>query len=253
MKPGSAKGYGWRKDRVDTRDMIFRTTMPAAILPSKVDLRLGCPPVYDQGDLGSCTANAIAAALDFERKKQKESFINPSRLFIYYNERVMEGDPLEDNGAEIRDGIKSVAKQGGCPEAEWPYDVSQFAVKPGLKCYADALKYRSIGYKSVPQTKADTRGCLAQGFPFVFGFLVFDSFESDAVAANGVVPMPGMDEEIIGGHAVLCVGYDDATQRFLCRNSWNTDWGMAGYFTIPYNYILNRSLAGDLWTIRAVM
>ncbi len=247
------KAYGWHPDKPDHRDMMFAAPAHAAALPVHVDLRPHCTPVYDQGDLGSCTANAIAAALDFERLKQSKPAITPSRLFIYYNERVMEGSVASDAGAEIRDGIKSVAQKGDCPESEWPYDVAAFTRKPTDKCYLDAKKARVIGYMRVSQVLGQMKGCLAAGFPFVFGFSVYDGFESDAVSKTGVLNMPAPDEQMQGGHAVMCVGYDDASQRFIVRNSWGSSWGQAGYFTIPYAYLTDPNLADDFWTIRIVM
>jgi C1A family cysteine protease len=94
------------------------------------------------------------------------------------------------------------------------------------------------------------RSCLAEGFPFVFGFTVYASFESAKVANTGVVPMPVLAEKVLGGHAVLAVGYNDKQKRFLVRNSWGTGWGMSGYFTIPYAYLTDSNLADDMWTIR---
>lgn len=83
------------------------------------------------------------------------------------------------------------------------------------------------------------------------GFTVYESFESQDVASTGVVPMPGTDEQALGGHAVVGVGYDDSQQRFIVRNSWGDAWGMKGYFTIPHDYLANRDLSDDFWAIRA--
>ena len=204
------------------------------------------------GELGSCTANAIAAAMEFERIKQKLPDFVPSRLFIYYNERAMEGTVLFDSGAQIRDGIKSVAKQGAVAESEWPYNISRFAVKPPIKCYTDALKDLVTQYSSITQISSQLKGCLASGYPFVFGFSVYESFESDAVAQTGHVPMPRSNEQLLGGHAVMAVGYDDTNQWFIVRNSWGTGWGMRGYFTLPYAYLLDLNLSSDFWTIKFV-
>jgi C1A family cysteine protease len=221
-------------------------------LPDDVDLRDQCPEVYDQGQLGSCTGNAIAAALEFDRMKQGLANFTPSRLFIYYNERVLEGTVDSDSGAQIRDGIKSVAQQGDCPETEWPYDISKFADAPPQSCYDDALQYKAVQYQSVDQNLADMQGCLASGYPFVFGFTAYESFESDAVAQTGNLPMPKSGEQIIGGHAVLAVGYDNQDRLFIVRNSWGEGWGDAGYFYMPSAYLLDDNLADDLWTIRLV-
>lgn len=244
--------FGWKKDQPDFRDVTF-SALPHTLqaLPPMIDLRPGCSPIYDQGQLGSCTANAIAGAFDFERHKQGLSFINPSRLFIYYNERVMEKTVGVDAGAAIRDGIKSVNTQGVCPESEWPYVINKFALKPPSNCYTDALKDHSIQYAAVPQVLTQMKSCLAGGSPFVFGFTVYQSFETQQVATTGIVPMPSRREQVLGGHAVVAVGYDDMKQRFICRNSWG-NWAQAGYFEIPYLYLTNPNLASDFWVISLI-
>lgn len=247
-------GYGWSPDLPDQRDLSYSAPRPLlAKLPSKVDLRNGCPPVYDQGQLGSCTANSIGAAFEFELLKQKAPDFMPSRLFIYYNERAIENTINTDAGAQIRDGIKSVNKQGVCPEAMWPYSISEFTQKPHSVCYDAALKHLVTSYHRVPTNLNQMKSCLAEGYPFVFGFTVYESFESPQVAKTGILNLPKSNEKSVGGHAVLCVGYDDSSKRFIIRNSWGATWGQKGYFTIPYNYLTNSSLADDFWTIRLVL
>jgi C1A family cysteine protease len=245
--------YLWIPDLPDQRDKGY--SVPAHVagaMPTKVDLRNQCPAVYDQGELGSCTANAIAAAHQFDQMKQQEVAFIPSRLFIYYNERKMEGTVNEDSGGMIRDGMKSIAKQGVCSETECPYVISKFRNKPSAQCYKDALDHQAGTYYSVNQLLSQMTGCLAAGYPFVFGFSVYESFESAAVAKTGKVPMPKQGESQLGGHAVLAVGYDDTQKRFIVRNSWGTKWGVKGYFTMPYDYLLDPSLADDFWTVRLV-
>ena len=176
----------------------------------------------------------------------------PSRLFIYYNERVIEGTVGFDSGAQLRDGIKSVASQGVCPELEWPYVIDNFTTKPSAKAYKDAKLDRAVSYQSLVQDLNQMKGCLASGYPFIFGFTVYQSFESEAVKRTGHAPMPGWGERPIGGHAVMAVGYDDASQWFLVRNSWGAAWGMKGYFTMPYSYLIQAGLSRDFWTIRLV-
>ncbi len=243
--------YGWVPDIPDNRDFMFRKVyrIPAK-LPRSVDLRPQCSKVEDQGQLGSCTANALAGATEFLLIKDKKPYADLSRLFIYYNERVIEHTVNQDSGAMIRDGIKTLAKQGVCPEKLWPYDIKKFTKKPTPTCYKQALQYEITSYQRI-DTIDEMRSCLADGFPFVFGFTVYDSFESQQVAKTGVVPMPKPGENVMGGHAVLGVGYNDAQKRFIVRNSWGEGWGMKGYFTIPYNYLSNRNLSDDFWTIRA--
>jgi C1A family cysteine protease len=246
--------YGWLPDLPDQRDHLFAAP-PAVVsaLPSNVDLTADCPPVYDQGQLGSCTANAIGGALEFDQMKQKLADVfTPSRLFIYYNERVMEGTVASDSGAQIRDGIKGVGAQGACHETTWPYDVTKFADQPPQDAYDDGKAHPAVAYQRVVRDLTQMKGCLAAGFPFVFGFSVYESFEGQAVAQSGHAAMPGPGEKLIGGHAVMAVGYDDANQWWIVRNSWGTSWGMAGYFTLPYTYLTTRGLSSDFWTIRLV-
>ena len=246
--------YGWLPDLPDHRDYLYAAPVEiAGALPVNVDLRSQCPPVYDQGQLGSCTANAIAGAIQFDRIKQKLAPVfTPSRLFIYYNERVMEHTTASDSGAQIRDGIKSVGNQGDCPETEWPYVIAKFKTKPPKNCYADALEYKVVLYQRLTPVLSQLKGCLASGYPFVFGFTVYESFESAQVAKTGHASLPQSGESSIGGHAVMGVGYDDARQWFIVRNSWGPKWGIRGYFTLPYAYVTAANLASDFWTIRVV-
>ncbi len=236
--------YGWEPDKPDIRDVYFDTPV-MGVLPDHVDLRSQCPPIYDQGQLGSCTANAIAAHLDFNRLKQKEKFIFPSRLFIYFNERADDGDVNSDGGSSIRESAKTVVKQGACPESEWPYNTKLFAVRPPQVCYTDGVKFEALKYFRLKQNEQAMKACLAQGFPFVCGVSVYESFENSA----GAVPMPSMSESLMGGHAILIVGY--TKDRWIFRNSWG-NWGMAGYGTLPKDYLLNPGLCNDAWTLRSV-
>ena len=247
------KKYGWLHDLPDHRDFSYLVTKSAiSKLPSKIDLRESCPPVYDQGQLGSCSANAIGGAFEFELLKQKQEPFIPSRLFIYYNERVMENTVNSDSGAMIRDGIKSVNKQGVCSEDIWTYDINKFTQKPPVNCYEDALKHQVLSYQRIVRDLNHFKCCLADGYPFVLGFSVYESFESMSVAETGILNMPGKNEKLLGGHAVVAVGYDDSENRFIIRNSWSDKWGIKGYFTMPYEYLINEKLSNDFWTIRLV-
>jgi C1A family cysteine protease len=255
-KPSPNAGYGWRADKPDHRDHLYEMPVGAGgALPASTDLEPHCPPVYDQGQLGSCTANAIGGAYEFDLRKQGKTDFMPSRLFIYYHERAIEGTIKSDSGAEIRDGIKTIADKGVCTEKTWPYVISRFAKAPSSAAYAEATHHTAVSYQRLDGTNlTQLKTCLASGYPIVFGFTVYEAFESQEVAQTGVLNMPQPGEQMMGGHAVLIVGYDDATQRFKVRNSWGTGWGLngSGYFTVPYAYVTNANLADDFWTVRTV-
>ena len=254
-----SKRYGWQPDLPDYRDFQYgalrlQLEVPGR-LPEKKDLRdVWMPLPYDQGKLGSCTANALGGALAYEHHKAGLGRLMPSRLFIYYGERVIEVTIQSDAGAQLRDGIKVVAALGAPPEKLWPYDLTKFARKPPQKVYKAALEHRAVIYYRVEQTRLrELLGCLASGFPFLFGFTVYDGFESSKVVRTGVLDLPKPGERVLGGHAVLAVGYNQETKRFLIRNSYGASWGRKGYFSMPFDYLLDSDLAADFWTIRAVI
>jgi C1A family cysteine protease len=175
-----------------------------------------------------------------------------SRLFIYYNERKIEGTIEEDADAQLHDCIDTLKIYGVCPESDWPYDVTKFAQTPPLTCYSDALKHHVINAYNINNDINSMKNCLASGYPFVVGISIYESFETQEVAKTGIVPMPIQKEECLGGHTVLVCGYDDATHHWILRNSWGTEWGDNGYFYLPYVYLLDSSLCSDLWYISRV-
>lgn len=249
-----------KPDKPDDRDLKYihlqshKTPIPAdhTELPRQIDLRPNCPPIYDQGDLGSCTANAIAGAYQFDEYKQhvKKEFV-PSRLFIYYNERNMENNIDTDNGASLRDGMKSIQNIGVCHEQLWPYDISKFTKKPTQICYDEAKNHQAISYHRLDNTSLEQlKHCLSEGFPFVLGIQVYSSFKSSEAAKTGYINMPLTTDELLGGHAVMAVGY--TSTHFIVRNSWGTDWGAQGYFFLPYDYVTKPDLTQDVWTLRRI-
>lgn len=249
-------GLGWRRQLPDHRDHIYAAPPPIIkALPSYVDLRKTgfLLPPFDQLQTSSCVGQSTAGALAFARAKEKLGSLVPSRLQIYYDARLLEGTASIDGGAEIRDAFKAMAAQGATFETgsvSWPFIPANVTVRPPAVVYAAALKDRALSYQTVAQDINQIRGCLADGHPFVFGFTVFESFESDHVAATGRVPMPSGDDAPIGGHAVLAIGYDDTDRNMLVRNSWGAGWGIKGNFLLPYEYVINPNLASDFWTLR---
>lgn len=232
--------------KINPSKLKYKSLPKIEKLPASVDLRSKMPPVYDQGNLGSCTANALAGCLEYEDGNK----FQPSRLFIYYNERVIEHDVKDDAGAELSDGIKTLETYGACPESMWPYDITKFTNKPTKDCYTTALKTKALNVTNIPQDVTSMKTSLVNNFPFVVGIAVYASFESSKVASTGIVPMPDVNkEQLLGGHAVLVVGYDDVKQWWIMRNSWGPSWGAAGYFYLPYLYLLDSNLSSDLWNI----
>jgi C1A family cysteine protease len=246
------KWYGWIPDLPDKRDLLFAAPRKVS-LPETVDLRAEMPEVYDQGALGSCTANATGAAFQYELRRQlqatggkPEAMFVPSRLFLYYNSRAVEGTIKEDAGAMIRDVIKVSNKLGMVPETLWPYSDkgTRFMKKPYVKVFREALKHQVLKYQRVVGVNG-IKQALALGFPVVAGFSVYDSFESDEAANTGIIPEVTEGEAMLGGHAILIVGY--TKDHWIVRNSWGADWGDKGYcymrFTVEFE---------DCWTVQLV-
>ena len=250
------RGYGWVRDTPDPRDHGY--SPDAEILkklPRSVDLRPGCPPVYDQKALNSCTAQAIAGAVQFDLMRQGVADFVPSRLFVYYNERAARNVVCADCGSTPRAGVKAVAAMGDCPETLWPYRVRKFAAKPPRVCFTRAKRYTVVDYRRIKRNLDHFRSCLAGGSPFIFGMIVHDSFQSfdkEAVRNTGHLELPEPGDRVEGGHAVLAVGYDDKREWFWVRNSFGDDWGKKGYFTVPYQYLMKEDLSADFWVVNAV-
>lgn len=229
--------------------------MASGTLPSTVDLRPWCSPVETQGKTNTCTGQAFAGAIEYFQNINNNfdvdgKFFNVSRLFTYYNERVLANNVDVDAGAYLHDGVKVLSTHGICREELWPYDPAKITVKPPPEAYADAATRKIKVYSQVLlRDIQNVKKVLAARIPVVFGFMAYEKFESMEAAATGTVNMPQPGEKCRGGHAVLMVGYDDTTQRVIVRNSWGPTWGKGGYFTLPYAYITNGRLTSDAWAI----
>lgn len=248
--------FGWLPDYPDRRDIPFSAVfrVPAKV-PRQVDLRGGCSPVEKQGNLGSCTAQALVGALELlelngSAGTPRPTFADLSRLFVYYNEREVMGTVMEDSGAMLRTGIKVLKNLGVCREKKWPYKISLFIEKPPADCYREAADHQITAYQRL-HTLNEMKVCLAMGLPFVFGFAVYEHVMTESVRKSGVIRLPRRDERMIGGHAVMAVGYDDTEKKLLFRNSWGTEWGQEGYGSLPYDYPESRELSDDFWCIQA--
>lgn len=248
------KNYGWKRDTPDSRDIKMSLTqaqLDKSKYTNKVDLRnKNMPTMYDQGSLGSCTANAICAAYTYVANSIGVKNPDLSRMFIYYNERVMEGTVRYDAGAEIRSGIKSVNKVGVCRESYCVYNIKNFTKKPSNLAYKDAPTNKSVKYMSVSISVNDFKNALSAGYPVIFGFAVPYTFESAELASTGIMK-PYNNEKIIGGHAVLACGFDETDKCVLVRNSWGTLWGDKGYFKMPYSFV-ESGLLSDAWILQIV-
>lgn len=261
---------GWIPDTPDFRDHIYSSPPSLLVegLPSTVDLRKdhkdtdgSCGPdkdkdsnipsyIFDQLSTNSCVGNSVSMAIETGLMIQESlPYYTPSRLFIYYNARKMIGQEDIDEGCVIRDAIKSVNKQGVVPEKIWPFDVKKVTVSPTTDLYDIALAHQVLEYKRIPRSLEQFKACLAEGFPFVFGFAVYGSFYSKETTEKGIAVLPGPHEQFLGGHSVLAVGYNDTSREFICINSWGKNWGNKGSFTMPYDYLLNEMLSDDFWQI----
>jgi C1A family cysteine protease len=245
-------GYGWRPSHPDIRDHRFAVPAQMA-LPRHRLLIAGCPPIWDQGQQGSCTAHGIGRAYWFDRHKQGEPDFMPARAFIYFNERTIEGTPQEDSGASVRDGIQAIAQYGVPPETLCPYDPRNILTSPpAASVYTEAANHKAINYQALNSDLYSLKACLASGYVFVFGFTVYENFESTEVSNTGLMSMP--QGKAIGGHCVCCVGYN-SNNYFCCANSWGTNWGdpdFPGHFWMPPEYISNEDLAADFWVVQGV-
>jgi C1A family cysteine protease len=242
--------FGWIPDVPDKRDMPFRFTfrLPPE-LPASVDLRGGCSPMEDQESLGSCTAQALVGALEFLQIKAGLPVKDLSRLFAYFNARRLGGTIPWDSGSTIRTVVKAGRKYGVCRELLWSYETSKFSDTPPPECYKEGREHQITAYQRLSGLD-EIRACLAMGLPFVFGFSVYASAMSDEAAKTGIIPMPDDNDSLQGGHAVMAVGYDDANQAIIFRNSWGEGWGDMGYGWLPYAFLESRDLSDDFWCIQ---
>jgi C1A family cysteine protease len=241
--------FHWVRDIPDTRDYKYALTNVRQT--NIVDLRPYCSSIEDQGNLGSCTGNAIAGAIELLNKRENKTF-DVSRLFIYYFERLFIGTVNYDSGAYIRDGIKTCYMYGASLESLWPYVINKFKTRPSSSAVNDASNRKVTLYQRI----VDHQGCLdalSNGYPVVVGFDVYSSFQSSIVARTGIMPYPNTKKEsLLGGHAVLLVGYDKNKQVYIARNSWGSRWGDKGYFYMPFQVIQNPTMSGDFWIIKSV-
>lgn len=245
--------YLLKADKPDNRDLLF--AHKGVALPAEVDLRPhDAAVIFDQGSLGSCTANAICALQSFLDKKNSaiNAFFNYSRLFLYWQERNIEGTIDYDSGAYIRDGMKVLQSIGCAGESTFPYVEETFRNAPSQSAYDTAKFHKIASYHRLNNnTPTQLKESLASDYPVVMGIEIYESFESAEVARTGVVPMPDKSkEQLLGGHAILAMGYKHIgnTEYIICRNSWGPDWGDKGYFYLPMKFI--GYFVSDLWTAR---
>ncbi len=247
---------GWRKDTFDKRDLKYRTlfTRPVEELPEEVDLRKDMSAVEDQGHVGSCTANAAVGSMEFlKRDRLNRKFLcmktqrDLSRLFVYYNTRMIEGTIDADVGASIRNTVKSLARYGVCYSRSWPYQENKWDDKPDKDCYKEGEKFKVASYYRV-ENMPELLNAVADGYPVAFGALLFESFNE--AARTGIVEVPVTGEISMGAHAMLICGYNRPKKRLLVRNSWGTRWGMDGYCYMPYEYFSFGGLVSDFWVVK---
>jgi C1A family cysteine protease len=282
----SEHGFGWLPDRPDVRDhtpetpkwsapetqqevqlqldqLGVRAPREPGSLPASVDLRDGFPPIEDQGEIGSCTANAGAALLEYFERVSSGKHIDASRLFLYKATRNLMGE-TGDTGAYLRSTMKAMVLFGIPPEQYWPYDTTRFDVEPSAFCYAFAADFKTVRYYRLDATDTTpeellqrVKTNLAAKLPSMFGFTVYSSIQY--APRTGEIPYPARGDHDVGGHAIVAAGYDDGKVirhpsgpetigALLIRNSWGTRWGEAGYGWLPYEYVID-GLAIDWWSL----
>ncbi len=249
------------------KEMLEKTgvSKTALKLPATVDLRGWCSPVENQLSIGSCTANAGAGMVEYFERRAFGKHIDASRLFLYKATRNML-HWTGDTGAFLRSTMGALVLFGVPPEEYWPYVVADFDKEPTAFCYAYAQNFQAISYYRLdpagtakPALLQSIKNNLAVGLPSMFGFTVYSSYAQ--AATTGKIPFPTAGDRIVGGHAIMAVGYDDSikiknssagapetTGALLFRNSWGTGWGMSGYGWLPYDYVL-KGLATDWWSL----
>jgi hypothetical protein len=249
--PNKNRKHLLSRNKPDSRDIRYEDVWHLPVkLPVKIDLRNILPPIWDQDGVGVCHAEGVAKAVCAVEKQEGIPVLDPSVLFLAWNARALEGTQNHDSGASIRDTIKAAAANGICSAETWPFVPARLCVRPPPAAYTEARGHVALQYQSIQQTSADYRGALANGHVFPIGIEVFPSFESAQVARTGLVPLPRLTEQSIGGHCILICGYDDIAARFTFANSWGTSWALGGYGTIPYAYLLNPNIAWDAFAIQ---
>jgi len=249
--------YNHKPDVLDGTEMKFGVThhvLAVVNLPPKLDLRTTkmVPAIFNQLTIGDCLGNETSNALRFCLSKEGKPTWSPSRLFLYYFGRMMDGSNVtKDTGMSYTGCFNAIKHYGVCSESLWPYDIKKFAVAPNPNALKIGHAHTSIEFLSVSQDLVSIKQALNAGYPVLIGISVYESFESQAVSKTGIVPIPGPNEKCLGGHSVCIWGYDDSKQYFIVSNSWGTEWGDKGYFYLSYRYILNRNLSNSFWTIRS--
>ena len=238
---------GYKPPKAAPKAAKFEASIDSSNLPPKVDLRPYMTQIENQGTLGSCTANATAGAYEYLiNRNQGIDNYDVSRLFLYYNTRVLEDTVDEDGGGFLYDVLKALATKGICSEQSWPYNIKKFAKKPPKECYEEAKNNCIEKYESVDNELDTWKSVLAQGYPIIFSMHLCSSFMNPR---RGRVPMPKRGEEEVGGHAMLCVGYSDPDQVFIVRNSWGQEYGDRGYCYVPYELMMSEYTYDDTWVI----
>jgi C1A family cysteine protease len=271
----TGRGMGWIPDLPSVKDYTPATEVIAAqlgrvqgtaaaaaagaALPASVDLRKYMPPVEDQGELGSCTAHAAVALVEYMERRATGRHVDASRLFVYYTTRYLLGWVEDgDTGGYLRTAMGALAMFGAPPERYWPYTPARFNRKPDAECYALGQSFRAVKYFRLDENRVSgaalldrIRKHLASGFPVMFGVTIYDEFMTPAAIEGPLlygVPYPRAGSREHGGHAIVACGYDDAQEALLIRNSWGEQWGDGGYALMDYRYVI-EGVADDFWCV----
>lgn len=218
-----------RPDPLDPRDRDFdllRLGLAMPVLPESVDHSQACGPVLDQGETGSCVGQACASLLYWKFGKE----FSPRWVWMGAKERDswMPSVCFEYAGTTIRDAFKFMQKYGACESFLWPMDALLPHPELEQTITENAAEHRIGEFWKIRSVTAQKRHLVEA--PFVVGVPVYENWED--IGPDGIVPEP--DGGLLGGHALLMVGYDPICR--LAKNSWSEEHGDRGLLRFSYEY-----------------
>ena len=243
---------GWVRDVFDNRDKKYKVPLMKRYfpVPNIVDMRQKTR-IKNQDNYGFCVSFGVSGV--YELASPIKGWLDSSELFVQYNAQYLEGTNGEDAGAQIRNGMKAIARWGTCSEAMLPYNSPNPYGEPSSACYREAKRHKALVYEKIDPNINDMKRVLASGFGIVMGLYLYSSFFSDKTSRTGFIQTPNTEaENFEGGHCIYLCGYISDLEVFILVNSWGDEVGDKGYYYLPFSYATNDAIALDRWTITRV-